>query len=154
MFKPNELISDIFVEENLVTGLTAPDFDVTLLHDGVLSVIPVTITELAGKPGFYRIEFTPDDTGRWSIDIIRTGNNKVRYQSAYQVQVISAEILDEIVANHLSPGTVGDYLNRAKKYTANRVVLDPVLNTYTVKEDDGVTDFESGTSTPTERTPE
>lgn len=55
------------------------------------------------------------------------------------------------VASGYNPGTAGDYLNRVKKYAANRVVITGTA--YSVKEDDGTTEFEGGTLTPTERAP-
>ena len=48
-------------------------------------------------------------------------------------------------------GTAGDYLNRVKKYVANKLTVSG--STYSVKEDDGSTEFEGGTTTTTERSP-
>lgn len=61
------------------------------------------------------------------------------------------EIFDEAIAGHLTAGTFGDYINRIKKYTANKITI--LGTSYSVKEDDGTTEFEGGTTTTTERTP-
>ena len=152
MYKPNEEIFDTFVEEDLETGLSSTDFEIVLLKDGSVSSISVDLQEITGANGFYRVEFTPDDFGLWSIDVVRTGKT-TRYQQSYLVTSVADDLLDESVSTHLTPGTVGDYLNRVKKYATNKVDLDPQAGTYSVKEDDGVTEFEAGTATPTERTP-
>lgn len=47
--------------------------------------------------------------------------------------------------------TAGDYINKIKKYVANKITISG--STYSVKEDDGSTEFESGTTSTTERTP-
>lgn len=60
-------------------------------------------------------------------------------------------VLDELVSDHLLPGSVGDYLNRTKKYVANRIVKNSGV--YSVKEDDGSTEFEAGTISNIERKP-
>lgn len=49
-------------------------------------------------------------------------------------------------------GTAGDYINRIKKYVANRLVVSG--GAYSIKEDDGTTEFEGGTISSTERAPE
>jgi hypothetical protein len=153
MFKPNQLIADVFVQEDLETGLLQTDFQITLIKNGTLSIIPVTLTAIAGPAGFYKVEFTPDSVGVWSLDIVRIGK-KTRYQQTYKVLLLSNEILDEVVADHLIPGSVGDYINKTKKYTANGLILDPLTESYVVKEDDGVTNFETGKANPVERIPD
>jgi hypothetical protein len=150
MIKVNQIIKDTFLDVDLEGGLTIADFTITLFKDGEVSNIPVLLTEIATVTGFYSISFTPDEEGIFSIDVVKNSNTRVRHQQTYHVH---KDILDESVLDHLSPGTLGDYLNRVKKYTSNRVVLDPETDTYSVKEDDGVTEFESGTSTKTERGP-
>lgn len=50
-----------------------------------------------------------------------------------------------------APGTAGEYVNRIKKYVSNKLTVSG--STYSIKEDDGTTEFESGTITTTERTP-
>ena len=64
----------------------------------------------------------------------------------------AAEILDTAVSGHTTAGTVGDYLNRTKKYVANKAAISGT--TYTIYEDDGTTPFQTGTIvTQSQRTP-
>lgn len=156
MFVVSETITDVLAEIDLTTGLLPASFTISLFHNGTNSLLPVTVEEVAGKPGFYSVQFTPDQEGLWSIDVIVTSKPTVRYQSAYRVKNLEEEIADTILERPVdsfnTPGTVADYLNKTKKYTANRVLISGSV--YTVKDDDGLTDFETGTITPSERTPQ
>lgn len=151
-----EPISDVLAETQLQVGLLQANFTASLFRNGAASLLPVTIAAIAGKPGFYAITFTPNLEGLWSLDVIVTAKPNVRYQSAYHVrnieEVIAEEVLQSPVPSFNVPGTVSDYLNKTKKYTSNRVLISNGL--YTIKDDDGLTDFETGTITPSERTPD
>lgn len=148
-YPPNQEIIEVFYEYTGETGLSVSDFTVNLFLDGAISVVAVSITEISG--GFYKVSFTPDAEGFWALDIVKDTDNLARYQSVFKVEE-PFTLLDEDVQNHLTPGSVGDYINHTKKYTCNKVVLSGT--TYAVKEDDQTTDFETGTSTATERSPD
>lgn len=156
MYSVSETISDVLVELQLTTGLLPASFTISLFKDGVVSLLPVTIQEVAGKNGFYRTTFTPNDEGLWSLDVVVTSKPSIRYQNSYRVrnieETVAQEILDAPVPSFNVPGSVADYLNRTKKYVANRVLISG--GTFVIKEDDGLTDFETGTITPSERKPD
>ncbi len=71
---------------------------------------------------------------------------------AYSSSGSGAVILDTAISGHTTAGTVGDYLNRTKKYVANKAAISGT--TYTIYEDDGTTPFQTGTIvTQSQRTP-
>ena len=180
-FAPGQAITDTFFEYNATLGLVQADFTLTLFKNGAISLLPVTLLEVAN--GFYSVSFTPDSVGLWTLDVVLTLDDTARYQMAYtvnepfssQASVDSLQssvndlqssvdsidlelddvitgILDEPVSAHLIAGTLGDYINRIKKYACNRVVLAGTV--YSVKEDDKIAEFEAGTVTAIERTPD
>jgi len=54
-------------------GLALPaDFTVTVWKDGAVYAGPnaVTVAEIAGTPGEYEAEFTPDAAGYWKIEVL------------------------------------------------------------------------------------
>lgn len=57
---------------------------------------------------------------------------------------IADAICDEIVSGHLTPGSVGDYLNKVKKMVFNK--LDVTSGVYTSYEDNGTDAFSTGTT--------
>ena len=65
--------------------------------------------------------------------------------------VIDQAVADAVIAQHLGAGTLGAYINTMKKYIANSLTVTGI--DYSIKEDDGVTQFASGTLTTTGRTP-
>jgi hypothetical protein len=147
----NEQIIDSFEEVRFETGLVQADFTISLIHDGVLSLLPVSISEIGA--GLYSISFTPDQEGTWSVSLRVTNYSSARYQKSYSVKNnIQQQVWDVDVASLINPGNFADYINRVKKYTSNRLVI--TNNIYSVKEDDGVSEFESGTLSTTERAPD
>lgn len=172
-FQPNIVISDAFFEHNGTTGLVLADFTVTVFKDGVVEATAVSLTEQSN--GFYQVSFTPDSVGLWSLDIVLDADDSVRYQMTYAVanafasqasiydlsddvddlslslSGIADTIFDEPASSHLIAGSIGDYINRIKKYACNRVVISG-LN-YSVKEDDNSTEFEAGSVSAVERAP-
>ena len=167
---PGQIINETFHEYGNATGLVQADFDVNLYKNGIVSLIPVTITEIGG--GHYHVSFTPDSIGDWSIDITRVSDDSARYGGSFPVRdavasqaslnalaasiptltQIASSVWDALSTSHLLPGSFGAYLNRVKKYTTNR--LTQTGNVYSVKEDNGVDEFESGITTENERTPQ
>lgn len=146
----NETIIDSFEEVRFQTGLLQSDFTVTLIHDGVISVEPVTVSEIG--LGLYSISFVPNISGTWSLSIRVTNYPEARYHKSYTVkESVSNQVWEVDINTLINPGNVADYINRVKKYATNRIVITG--NSYSVKEDDGVTEFESGFVTTTERVP-
>lgn len=208
-FTVNNIIIDSFEEVRFETGLVQSDFTVSLIKDGAISAVPVTITEIGS--GLYSVSFTPNSIGLWSINVRVTAYTRARYQKCYhvieelssnddivnlqnsindlqnsvdnletdiaavatdvdtantaiaalnvdianietQIDSVPEMILTEPVATHAAAGNVADYINKTKKYTTNRVVISG--NDYSVKEDDGVTEFEAGVVNTAERAPD
>lgn len=60
----------VFEEDGLTpsSGLVDGDFTKQLVRDTVASALPVTITEV-GATGRYFAAFTPDQAGRWYLDV-------------------------------------------------------------------------------------
>jgi len=60
----------VFEEDGLTPSPGLPDsaFVKTLVRDTVASVVPVTVTEV-GSTGRYFAAFTPDQIGRWYLDV-------------------------------------------------------------------------------------
>jgi hypothetical protein len=175
----NVPITEVFYEYNGRTGLVESDFIAVLFFGGNISTSPTGITEIGN--GYYRVSFVPDAVGTWCIDVVAVDTDAARYQGTFIVsEAVSGDIesiadavgaiqtsinnlndisqtevvngvLNAPVESHVASGTVGNYLNKIKKYTTNRV--DMAAGVYQVKEDDGVTEFEHGTITPTSRRP-
>jgi hypothetical protein len=146
----NEEIIDTFEEVRFQTGLSQVNFIITLVHNGVISSVPVTLTEVG--LGLYSIAFEPDAQGTWSLSVRVTNYPQARYHRSYSVSnEIKKEILEANIADYIAPGNMADYINRVKKYTSNRVLINS--GQYEVKEDDGVTTFEEGIVNTAERTP-
>lgn len=143
-------IVDCFEEISFNENLTQSDFSVSLIVNGNISSIPVTISHV--ENGIYSISFTPDEIGTYSVSVRVIGTTSARYHKSYS---ISVPILGEDINQSLlyyGDGSLADYINRIKKYTVNRLTVSN--EEYTIFEDDGVTEFEKGTLNHTERTPE
>jgi hypothetical protein len=169
-YVPNQIVHEVFHEYGNAVGLVQSDFVVHLYKDGVTSIIAVTITEIG--LGEYHVSFTPDSIGIWSLDITRVTDDGARYGGSFAVREpvasqssvdalalamptvveIASGVWDALVTTHLLPGSFGSYINRVRKYTTNR--LTQTGTTYSVKEDNGVDEFESGITTENERTPQ
>jgi hypothetical protein len=146
----NEEIIDTFEEVRFQTGLIQANFIITLVHNGIISSVPVTLTEVGF--GIYSIAFEPDAQGTWSLSIRVSNYAKARYHKSYSVKdEVSKQLLEADVNDFISPGNMADYINRVKKYTSNRVLISS--GQYEVKEDDGVTTFEEGIINTAERSP-
>lgn len=159
LYTPGQQINEVFHEYASTTGLVEADFTIRLYKNGATSVIAVTITEIAN--GDYHVAFTPDSSADWSLDIVRSSDDGARYGGSFPVRAalavptanqIASAVWDTLVSAHLIVGSFGAYLNRIKKYTTNR--LTQTGNVYSIKEDDAVTEFESGSTTETERAPD
>ena len=58
------------------SGLTAADFTVAVWHDGAERPgFAVAITEIGS--GEYRVEFTPDATGYWVVEVANGYNTEI-----------------------------------------------------------------------------
>lgn len=156
VFPVNAAVVDSFYLPT--TGITNANFSKLLFKDNAPSGDAITVTESGSSPGVYHVAFTPTQAGNYTYLVWETAKPKVRWTENYQVgdAIPSAEqvadaVLDEAVAGHVSAGTLGDYINRIKKYVANRLVITGTA--YSVKEDNGSTEFQSGTITTGERAP-
>lgn len=101
-----------------------------------------------------QLTFTGSDV-RATLDgetvTVATNNDKTGY--ALSAAGVDA-ILDEPISGHTTAGTLGDYINRIKKYVRNKLSLSAESSgTYTVYEDDGTTPHETGTFSTTTRIP-
>lgn len=148
-FPPNTAISEAFYHFNGTTGLADGAFTKKLFLDGVASAVTVTVTEIS--VGFYLATFIPNAEGFWYLDIVEIADTSARYQGSFRV--IKPE-LDQAVASHLTAGTLGDYINRIKKYCRNWVHIDPATDRYAVYEDNKTDIFEEGDITTTDRKPD
>jgi hypothetical protein len=63
-----------------VTGLTANDLRVTVYRDGAVVSATVSIAEIAGSPGEYRLIFTPDVAGLWEVEVAYVAGRQVYSQ--------------------------------------------------------------------------
>lgn len=140
------------------TGITNANFSKLLFKDGVASADAITVTESGTSPGVYNVSFTPSAAGFYTYLVWETAKPKIRWTENFQVgdaipsaASVADAILDELVSAHLTAGSLGDYINRVKKYVANRLVITGT--TYSVKEDNGSTEFQGGTITTGERAP-
>jgi hypothetical protein len=146
----NEQIIDTLEEVRFQNGLNTSNFIIRLVNNGVISTQPVLITGLGS--GLYSLSFTPNAVGTWSLSVRVASYQRARYQKSYNVTLASEQsILEADLSGFIAPGNVADYINRIKKYSANRVIIDG--DDYRVKEDDGVTDFELGKVNSSERRP-
>lgn len=67
-----------------VAGLGAGDFAVTIFRDGEVKPLEVTVTEIAGSPGEYRLAFTPDRAGFYEVEVAYAAGKQV-YAEQYEV---------------------------------------------------------------------
>lgn len=154
-YLPTVEIVETFYEYRGLTGLTQADFTITIFNSGVISSVLPVLTEIGF--GWYSVAFTPNVVGDWQIDVFITADDYVRYQKGFAVRDADVVNVDPIqVATAVWDATIGDgsareYLDKTKKYVSNRLDLNG--QTYTVKEDDGITDFETGTITNKSRRP-
>jgi len=71
---PGSLFSDvfpIFEEDGITKHSGVVSFTTNLLKDGVVSVVPVTISEI-GTAGDYKVSFTPNAVGVWIVHVFNT----------------------------------------------------------------------------------
>ena len=67
-----------------VAGLTRDAFRVTTYRDAALAPVDVSIEEIAGSPGEYRLTFVPDAAGVWEAEIAYEAGRQV-YAEQYEV---------------------------------------------------------------------
>lgn len=80
-----------------VAGLGADAFDVVVFRDGEVEVLAVTIAEIAGSPGEYRMVFTPEVAGFHEVEVV--------YPAGKQVYAEQYEVTEPVVVgSHRPPG--------------------------------------------------
>lgn len=67
-----------------VAGLDRSAFTVTTYRDAELALVDVSIEEIAGSPGEYRLSFVPDAPGLWEVEVAYEAGRQV-YSEQYQV---------------------------------------------------------------------
>lgn len=144
------------------TGLTNGSFTKLLFRNNAAAAESITVTESGTTPGVYHISFTPTTAGSgaglYTYLVWETAKPQIVWTEGFQVgeaipgaATIAGAVLNEAIAGHVTAGTLGDYINRIKKYVSNKLTVTGT--TYSVKEDNGTTEFQSGTITTGERTP-
>jgi predicted HTH transcriptional regulator len=83
LFLTGETITDAFIHYQADTGLDQGNFNITLILNGALSQLLVTIEEIGS--GFYRTIFTPNEKGLWNLHVQEVGDSTVYYVSSYNV---------------------------------------------------------------------
>jgi hypothetical protein len=102
----------------LVTGLTDGSFTKALFLDDAPSAVPITVTEIGG--GYYYVQFTPDEVGRWYFTITTPAH----------------DILEMLVAaGEYDPQ---DSMALLQKAAFNRLEVDLTAQELVLYEDDGV----------------
>src|SRR4051812_37135692 len=81
-YKTSFSVTDL--SENGVSGLTS--FAIVLKCNGVVSNVPVTITE-PGTPGDYEAHYTPDAQGDWDLYITEYDYNPEGWEDNILVQM-------------------------------------------------------------------
>lgn len=156
---------DIQIVDTIIlatTGLTNGSFSKLLFHNNAAASEPVTVTESGTTPGVYHITFTPtaagSGAGTYAYLVWETAKPNIRWTESFEVGTgiplaadIADAVWDEVLAAHLAAGSAGEYANRVKKYATNKLTISG--STYSVKEDNAVDEFESGTITTNQRTP-
>ena len=91
---------------------------------------------------------------------VTTNNDKTGYRIAGTKNTLDQlndvdvdDIWNVQLENWPTEGSAGMYLDITKHYVGNKWILDPKTNRYSLKKDDGTTEYESGTSKGTERSP-
>ena len=76
----------VFEPDNFTkkSGLTGPDFDISLFKDGIIQDSSSIVISEIGSIGEYSISFTPDDIGFWLLEVSVSYNNSIHY-SEYDV---------------------------------------------------------------------
>lgn len=67
-----------------LSGKTDGDFSKTLIVDGALSVLPMTVTEV-GTTGVYYMSFTPDAAGRWYAQAVEPSDTECVFDELVDV---------------------------------------------------------------------
>jgi hypothetical protein len=86
-------------EEDGVTkrsGLTTPDFSVTVFRNGIEIILPVTITEI-GTLGEYRTSVIPDVEGLYEVQVLVIFNSQIWYSKYVAVPETTNELSSRIV---------------------------------------------------------
>ncbi len=82
-----------------VVGLGPDAFDVVVYRDGEVEPFPVTIAEIAGSPGEYRMAFVPAVAGFHEVEVV--------YPACKQVYAEQYEVTEPVVVgSHRPPGGV------------------------------------------------
>ncbi len=104
-FVPNEEIADVLIHRTHSTGLVNGDWTKRLYKNGELSAVVVTVTEIAN--GAYKISFTPDSEGKWTVWIYQTGySGYADYIQGYVVRDAFATAASISALNNLSAADV------------------------------------------------
>lgn len=92
---------------------------------------------------------------------VGTNNDKTGYRISGTKQTLDSmndpspqAIWSLPLENFQAAGSAGQYLDRAYHYTSAPMIIDTKTKRYSLKKDDCVSDYESGTTTLTERTPD
>lgn len=89
------------------TGETV--FASTLWKNGVVSALPVAIAEI-GSSGEYKIEFTPDTEGVWSVNVL-IDYNKDWWGAEYVAEITAIDEIYEMVRRVLGLGQENIYID-------------------------------------------
>ena len=133
------------------TGALQTDTDVSHYHlavykDGVLFT-PATgfviisasagrhlLTFQAGAEGQYSTFIDYTHIAGWSVSVPEAWINVDKWLSSEMPLVTAADTWDAPVADHLGMGAAGAYLNRILQFAAPDVLIDPVHNLVTLKD--------------------
>lgn len=128
--------------DNVTKVAGQASFTTNLWHNGVLSAVAVTVSEI-GSTGEYTASFTPDATGFWLLEVKIHYNNEVWF-GKYDVDAVQVDI-QASMADDSSNATFAVWLERNGER-----LTDIESISATVKDSDDVEVYDFGTnSAPT-----
>jgi len=158
-YEPNENIKLSFIHLDGTAGLGDSDFTKQVLKNGAdaSGSITVTVTE-SDVSGIYYMSVTPNASGDWLVYVYETSAPEnawyfdLRVESAASypsAASIADAVWDETSEDHTTVGSFGHRLKQLVAYVRNKVTKTPTSpgafdGTYSVKDFDGTSEFESG----------